>query len=136
MSVPNPVRRTVRLAAGALSLGAAAATLGAVPATAAQITRAPVTVTIQAEGTDLSGTVSSSRLVCKADRTVIVFKQIGTRGGGDDIRFASDTTDNSGGTWVWSTGNTGTEGKFYAKVKRTAQCKADTSPTIVAVHND
>ena len=79
---------------------------------------APVTVTIQAEGTDLSGTVSSTRAVCEADRNVIVFKQIGTRGGGDDIRFANDTSDSDGD---WNTGNTGTEGKFYAKVKKNSQ---------------
>ena len=92
-------------------------------------TRAPSTVTIQAEGTDLFGQVSSTRATCEADRKVIVFKQVGTRGGGDDIRFASDTTDSDGD---WNTGNTGTEGKFYAKVKRTDLCKADFSPTILA----
>jgi len=87
------------------------------------------TVTIQAEGTDLFGNVSSTRATCEANRKVIVFKQVGTRGGGDDIRFASDTTDSDGD---WNTGNTGTEGKFYAKVKRTDLCKADSSPTIRA----
>ena len=90
---------------------------------------APVTVTIQAEGTDLSGTVSSTRAVCEADRNVIVFKQVGTRGGGDDIRFANDTSDSDGD---WNTGNTGTEGRFYAKVKKNLQCQADLSPTIRA----
>ena len=30
----------------------------------------------------------------------------------------------------WNTGNTGTEGRFYSKVKRSPQCKGDTSPTI------
>ena len=92
-------------------------------------TRAPSTVTIQAEGTDLFGQVSSTRAACEADRKVIVFKQVGTRGGGDDIRFASDTTDSDGD---WNTGNTGTEGKFYAKVKRNTECRADFSPTIIA----
>ena len=87
------------------------------------------TVTIQAEGTDLFGNVSSTRATCEANRKVIVFKQVGTRGGGDDIRFASDTTESDGD---WNTGNTGTEGKFYAKVKRTDLCKADSSPTIRA----
>lgn len=36
---------------------------------------------------------------------------------------------------VWSTGNTGTGGKFYAKVKRTPLCRVATSPTITAVNN-
>lgn len=95
--------------------------------------RAGVQVTIQVQGTDLSGTVISSRLACIADRTVVVFKQIGPRGGGDDIRFASDTTSVLGsGTASWSTGNTGTPGKFYAVVRRTATCQRAASPTVTA----
>ena len=109
-----------------LGLAAGAGVALAPSAQAAGLT--PSTVTIQAEGTDLFGTVSSSD-ACEADRKVIVFKVVGTRGGGDDLRFASDTTDTDGD---WNTGNTGTEGKFYAKVKRTLECKADFSPTITA----
>lgn len=123
-----------RLAIGALAVGASGALVAVAPAGHAA-TRAPVTVTIQAEGTDLSGTVLSPRKVCKNERTVVVFKQIGTRGGGDDIRFASDTTELDNGVGVWSTGNTGTEGKFYAKVKRTPLCRVAFSPTIKAVQN-
>jgi hypothetical protein len=63
------------------------------------------------------------------DRKVVVFKQVGTRGGGDDQNFASDQADSDGS---WSTGNTGTEGKFYAKVRATTRCQGDTSPTIRA----
>jgi hypothetical protein len=111
---------TAAVAGGALVLAGPAATAAA---------PAPSTVTIQAEGTDLFGNVSSSRAVCEADRNVVVYKQIGVRGGGNDIRFAMDTTESDGD---WNTGNTGTEGKFYAKVKKNAQCKADFSPTIRA----
>lgn len=123
-----------RLGIGVLTAGASAA-LVVVGSAGNAATRAPVTVTIQAEGTDLSGTVTSPRRACKVERKVIVFKQIGTRGGGDDIKFASDTTELVNGVGVWSTGNTGTPGKFYAKVRRTALCRADTSPTIKAVQN-
>lgn len=99
--------------------------------------KAPVTVTIKAEGTDMSGTVKSPDPAnCAADRTVVVFKQKGSRGGGDDVRFAMDTTDLQGGKHVWSTGNTGTEGRFYAKLKATADCKAAVSPTIRVQRND
>ena len=87
------------------------------------------TVTIRAEGVDLSGKVKSPRQACVTDRKVIVFKQIGTRGGGDDQKFASDTASSDGS---WSTGNTGTPGKFYAKVRKTTMCKKDSSPTIRA----
>ncbi|MFN8194450.1 MAG: hypothetical protein U0R80_09220 [Nocardioidaceae bacterium] len=115
----------------AISLLTAAALLAA-PATAlGQSALAPArsTVTITAEGTDLSGTLSSPRAACVENRKVLVIKQIGARGGGDDQSFASDTADADGS---WNTGNTGTAGKFYAKVKKTARCKADTSPTIRA----
>ena len=43
---------------------------------------------------------------------------------------ASDTTELSGGVGEWSTGNTGTEGRFYAKVNQKPRCQGDTSPTI------
>lgn len=93
--------------------------------------RAPSTVTIKAEGTDLSGTVSSPKPAkCADGRKVIVFKQIGTRGGGDDEKLATDTAGKQGSAYVWSTGNTGEFGRFYAKVRRTPACQGDTSPTI------
>ena len=112
------------------------ATAVAAPAEAPAAPRAKVTVTIKAEGTDLSGRVSSPKPAkCAAERTVVVFKQKGARGGGNDERFAMDTTDKRNGKWVWSTGNTGTEGKFYAKVGRKPGCKKDTSPTIRATRN-
>jgi hypothetical protein len=60
---------------------------------------------------------------------VIVFKQIGSKGGGNDQNFASDTADSDGS---WNTGNTGTPGRFYAKVRPTGACKGDTSRTIRA----
>jgi hypothetical protein len=67
---------------------------------------------------------------------VLLIRQVGTRGGGDDERLASDTASLNGDVYEWSTGNTGTAGKFYAKVRRTAKCKGDTSPTVVAQAND
>jgi hypothetical protein len=101
------------------------------------VSKASVTVTIHAEGTDLSGVVRSSRpAVCAADRTVVVFKAKGPRGGGDDVRFASDTTDLSGGAYTWSTGNTGTEGRFYAKLKATPDCQGAVSPVVRARRSD
>lgn len=99
--------------------------------------KASVSVTIRAEGTDLSGVVKSSRpAVCAADRTVVVFKVRGTVGGGDDARFASDTTDLSGGRYTWSTGNTGTEGRFYAKLKATPECRGAVSAVVRAQRSD
>ncbi len=119
----------------ALAIGVAAGlttSVGAVAATGA----ADTTVTIRADGTDLSGVVKSPRpRRCAANRKVVVFKQIGTRGGGNDVRFASDNASLSGGAYRWSTGNTGTEGRFYARVRRIDGCRGDTSPTIRATRN-
>src|SRR5688572_25825847 len=92
---------------------------------------ANTTVTIRAQGTDLSGAVSSpAPLRCARNRVVHVYKQIGTRGGGNDIHFASDTTSLQGSTYRWSTGNTGTPGYFYSKVFPKTGCRGDTSLTI------
>jgi hypothetical protein len=101
---------------------------------AAGATAAKTTVTIKAEGTDLSGTVSSPKPKrCAKDRTVLLIKQKGTRGGGDDQKIGSDTAELQGGKYVWSTGNTGIEGRFYAKVKAIPGCKGATSKTVRAM---
>ena len=97
---------------------------------------ANTTVTIQAQGTDLSGTVSSPDPArCANNRTVILMKQVGPRGGGDDVRIASDTASRQGNTYRWDTGNTGIQGRFYAKVRPIPGCRGDTSPTIRAIRN-
>jgi len=124
-----------RAAIGVIAVGSSGALLAAAPAADAA-SRAPVSVTIQAEGVDLSGTVVSNRDACMDERKVIVWKQVGKRGGDDDVKFASDTTEIVDGVGQWNTGNTGTEGKFYATVKRSPLCKAASSPTVKAVRNN
>jgi hypothetical protein len=125
----------------ALALGAGAVTAGLLGAqggaSAAAAPKAKVTVTIKAEQVDLSGTVSSPKpKKCAANRTVVVFEQIGGRGGGNDKKRFSDTTSLSNGKYVWSTGNTGEEGFFYAVVAAKPGCKGDSSPTVHAVRSD
>ena len=94
-------------------------------------TLANTTVTIRAQGTDLSGQVRSpAPNRCANNRNVVVFRQIGARGGGNDVRFANDTSELQGNVYKWSTGNTGQAGKFYAKVFKTTQCKGASSATI------
>ncbi|GAB2459380.1 hypothetical protein GCM10027062_44020 [Nocardioides hungaricus] len=117
------------------------AVLGALAAPAQAAPRADVSVTITAEQTDLSGVVRSARPArCAANRTVVVFRVKGAVGGGDDVRFASDTTDDSpslpGGRYEWSTGNTGTEGRFYARLTGTAECKPARSGVVRAQRDD
>ena len=100
-------------------------------AEAAPRTLANTTVTIRAQGTDLSGQVRSpAPNRCAKNRNVVVFKQIGARGGGNDINFAHDTASFSNGAFRWSTGNTGTAGRFYAHVFKTARCRGASSVTI------
>jgi hypothetical protein len=124
---------TTKILAAPAALVAVAGVALAGPAEA-EASRARSTVTIEADGVELSGTVSSPRpRQCAAGRTVVVFQQKGARGGGNDVRIASDTADRDAGRYEWETGNTGIEGRFYAKVRRTPQCRADTSPTIRAV---
>ncbi|MGC4110735.1 MAG: hypothetical protein QM747_09990 [Nocardioides sp.] len=129
------MRRVVVLApALAAVLAAGATTLVDAPAGAAGA--AKTTVTIKAEGVDLSGTVSSPKpRRCAKNRTVNLIKQIGTRGGGDDDKIGSDTAELQNGVYVWDTGNTGIAGKFYAKVKAIPGCKGATSKTVKAVRN-
>lgn len=97
---------------------------------------APTTVTIKAQGVDLSGTVSSPKpRRCAADRNVLLVKVKGTKGGGDDQKIASDHAEKSGGVYRWSTGNTGISGRFYAKVKATPGCHGATSKVVRATRN-
>jgi hypothetical protein len=119
------------------SLGATLAVLALAAGTvltsggAAAAARAESRVTIKAEGTDLSGKVFSPRPArCADERKVLVFRQFGSRGGGDDEKMFTDISEKQGDDYVWSTGNTGQSGRFYAKVRRTADWKANTSRTI------
>ena len=96
-------------------------------------TKAGTTVTIQAEGVDLFGKVKSMKLSCLGNRTVKVYKQKGAeQSPSTDRVIASDTSERQGDVGVWSVRNTGMEGKFYARTGATLECKADSSPTIVA----
>jgi hypothetical protein len=96
-------------------------------------TKARTTLTIQAEGIDLSGKVKSQKLGCLGNRTVKVYKQKGTeQNPATDPVVASDTSERVGSVGVWSTGNTGLEGKFYARTRGTLACTGATSQTIVA----
>lgn len=99
------------------------------PAHATRAAAAParVTVTIDAEGVDVFGTVRSPRpRRCAAEREVKVYKIVD----GEPHLWTSDTTQRRDGEHVWSIGNTGAPGRFYAELPRKAGCRADRSPTI------
>ncbi len=109
----------------------ATAALAGLAATAEAAPKAKVTVTIQAQGVELSGVVKSRNpALCAANRKVKVFKVVN----GQPHLFATDTTNETGpAPYTWNTGNTGQEGRFFAKVSAKPGCRADVSPTIVAV---
>lgn len=100
-------------------------------------TAAETTVTIQTANGDFWGTVDSPRpRVCARDRNIVVFKQSGTEQDPRvDQKVASDTASLNGDRYEWNTGNTGLFGKFYARARRTTDCKADTSRTVRSVRS-
>jgi hypothetical protein len=100
-------------------------------------TLAPTTVTIKAQNGDFSGVVKSTRpLVCANGRNVIVFKQVGPQQNPRvDVRVGSDTASLNGDRYEWSTGNSGVFGKVYSLVRRTPDCRPDTSKTVRSVRS-
>jgi hypothetical protein len=103
----------------------------AVPSSAGT-TRAKTTVTIRVEGRDFSGTVKSPRPGrCADGRRIVLLRQVsGEQRPSTDPVIASDTASLNGGRYEWSTGNTGVDGRFYARARRTNRCKADSSRTL------
>jgi hypothetical protein len=112
----------------------AIAACGAIPLAglAGADTRAKTTVTIEVQGTEYHGTVSSPKPKrCAKDRKIVLYKQKGkVQDRSVDRKVGMDTASLNGGVYEWNTGNTGLYGKFYAWAGRTATCKADASPTI------
>jgi hypothetical protein len=94
--------------------------------------RADTRVTIHGENGDFHGKIFSDRGRCLGDRKVIVYKQKGDRQDPSvDLKIATDTSERVDDHGEWSVGNTGRKnGDFYAKVKRTDDCKPDRSRTI------
>jgi hypothetical protein len=120
-----------------LAIIATIGVVGAVLATgvsSAGTTRAETTVTIRSQNGDLSGFVRSPRPGrCANHRKVVVFHQVGSeQDPPNDDRLGSDIASRNGDRYAWNTGNSGAEGKVYARVARTDFCKADTSRTIEA----
>jgi hypothetical protein len=109
-------------------LAALAATAAlAAPASAAT----PSKVTIQyLGGGEFTGKVKSADADCIAERTVVLYEMTGqSPEPKNDQKIVKDTTDEDG---RWNTGQTGyTDGEFYAKVKRTTDCRGALSKVII-----
>ena len=118
------------LAAIALTAVALATVAFAAPAWAGP---AKTTLTIRAQGLDLSGTVQSAKGSCLGNRNIKLYKQKGRNQnpGADDL-IATDTSERQGNRGVWSTGNTGMSGKFYVRTGKVPGCTGAASKTIRA----
>ncbi len=90
----------------------------------------PSKVTIKGTDGDYYGKVKSSDSDCLAERTVVVYKELGSSPAPKtDQQIGSDTTDEDGS---WSIGNSGyKDGSFYAKVKKSTDCGSALSKVIV-----
>lgn len=80
-------------------------------------------------GGEFTGKVKSDDAGCRADRTVVLYQLKGkSPKPKNDRKIVKDTTDEQG---RWNTGQTGERsGKFYAKVKRTDDCRGAISQVI------
>ena len=116
-----------------LFLGAVALAILALSTPASAAGPAKTTLTIKAQGLDLSGTVQSSRGSCLGDRNIKLYKQKGkVQRPGSDTLVATDTSERQGDHGEWSTGNTGMRGKFYVRTGKVPGCTAATSKTVRA----
>ncbi len=91
------------------------------------------TVTIKTQNGDFWGKVISPRpKLCARERKVVVFKQLGAeQNPATDDKIANDMASLNGDVYEWNTGNTGAmNGRYYARVGRTTDCRADTSETV------
>lgn len=117
----------------ALVVAAAVSGLGTYSSAASSLASSRVTIGFQGNGPRyLYGTVTSTSDGCEDLRKVVIFKQRGERGGGDDIRFGSSSAFKEEGQTAWWSHDVSasTAGRFYAKVRRTDQCERDASATI------
>ncbi len=116
-----------------LFLGAVALAILALSAPASAAGAAKTTLTIRAQGLDLSGTVQSSRGSCLGNRNVKLYKQQGQeQRPNTDPLIATDTSERQGNRGEWSTGNTGMRGKFYVRTGKVPGCTGAASKTIRA----
>ena len=111
---------------------AAIAISGMFATSASAADRAETKVTIRGGGEVYGYVKSADPANCSQDRKVTVFIQVGAPGGGDDMKVSNDNASLNGSRYQWSIGNPGLQGEpIYAKAKRTSECKADFSKTIV-----
>jgi len=112
-------------------LAVSALALAGLGGSASAAAPAPTKVIIQAESGGFHGSLKSSKLECKSERTVVLFKQLGAKPKPQtDERVGMDTAAEDG---EWNMGNPGLRsGRFYARAVRTPNCLAANSITLRA----
>jgi hypothetical protein len=113
-----------------LMVGVVAASSLAFAGLAMAGTEAKTTVTIKGPNGDFHGKIKSDDDGCLADRVVKLFMSK-TADGTFGATGNSDTSELQGTVGVWSMGNTGLrDGFFYAKAKKSPDCKGGKSKVI------
>jgi len=125
-------KTSIRTLIAALAISALA--LAALAGTASAAGPAPTKVLIQAESGGFFGSVKSPKLVCKSERTIVLYKQLGSKPRpATDQQVGMDTAQANGNGYEWDMGNPGLHsGRYYAHAVRTPQCLAANSVTLRA----
>ena len=123
-----------RIRSLALGLAASALALTGLAGTAGAASPAPTKVLIQAESGGFFGYVKSPKLACKSNRTVILFRQLGsTQRPASDEQVGMDLAQPNNEGYEWNMGNPGLHtGRYYARAVRTPGCLAANSVTLRA----
>ncbi|HEY2715680.1 MAG TPA: hypothetical protein VGI73_05615 [Solirubrobacterales bacterium] len=97
--------------------------------------KAPTKVLIQAESGGFFGYVKSPRLECKSERTVVLYKQLGSKQRpASDEEVGMDLAQANNEGYEWNMGNPGLHsGRYYARALPTPLCKAANSVTLRAM---
>ncbi len=96
--------------------------------------KAPTKVLIQAESGGFFGYVKSPKLACKSERTIVLYKQLGSKQNPrNDQRVGMDLAEANGDGYMWDMGNPGLHsGRYYARATHTPRCRPASSVTLHA----
>jgi hypothetical protein len=119
----------------AVAVAATAVALTGLAGTASAAGKAPTKVLIQAESGGFFGYVKSPKLECKSERTVVLYKQLGSKQRpASDEEVGMDTAQANNEGYEWNMGNPGLHsGRYYARALPTPFCKAANSVTLRAM---
>jgi hypothetical protein len=126
--------RKINIRNSIAALAVSAVALAGLAGTASAAASAPTKVLIQAESGGFFGYVKSPKLDCKSERTVVLYKQLGsTQNPRNDQRVGMDLAQANNEGYEWNMGNPGLHsGRYYARATRTPDCLPANSVTLRA----